>query len=142
MFFISSLDSYVKVALMSSSGFEMTKSKTSVRRGQPHPTFKETFIFQVNTNVKWNLEIPKSTMIAAIDIQISLWLHVEVEILQLCVCVGGGYARGVCVCVCVCVLWRGDTGVWQALGDRTWFSLCGRVLVVNIMGTLCQINLC
>ncbi|XP_072031831.1 synaptotagmin-16-like isoform X4 [Amphiura filiformis] len=40
-------DSYVKVALMSSSGFEMTKSKTSVRRGQPHPTFKETFIFQV-----------------------------------------------------------------------------------------------
>ncbi|XP_033624839.1 synaptotagmin-16-like isoform X6 [Asterias rubens] len=40
-------DSYVRIALMSSSGFEMTKSKTSVRRGQPNPTFKETFIFQV-----------------------------------------------------------------------------------------------
>ena len=44
------LDSYVRIALMSSSGFEMTKSKTSVRRGQPNPTFKETFIFQVNKN--------------------------------------------------------------------------------------------
>ncbi len=41
-------DSYVRIALMSSSGFEMTKSKTSVRRGRPNPTFKETFIFQVN----------------------------------------------------------------------------------------------
>ncbi|XP_071963784.1 synaptotagmin-14-like isoform X3 [Antedon mediterranea] len=40
-------DSYVRVSLMSSSGFEMTKSKTSIRRGQPNPTFKETFIFQV-----------------------------------------------------------------------------------------------
>ncbi|XP_038075066.1 synaptotagmin-16-like isoform X6 [Patiria miniata] len=40
-------DSYVRISLMSSSGFEMTKSKTSVRRGQPNPTFKETFIFQV-----------------------------------------------------------------------------------------------
>ncbi|XP_022107015.1 synaptotagmin-16-like [Acanthaster planci] len=40
-------DSYVRITLMSSSGFEMTKSKTSVRRGQPNPTFKETFIFQV-----------------------------------------------------------------------------------------------
>ncbi|XP_070578024.1 synaptotagmin-14-like isoform X2 [Ptychodera flava] len=40
-------DTYVKIALMASSGFEMTRSKTSVRRGQPNPTFKETFIFQV-----------------------------------------------------------------------------------------------
>lgn len=40
-------DSYVKVAVMSSSGFEMAKSKSSVRRGQPNPTFKETFIFQI-----------------------------------------------------------------------------------------------
>ncbi|PIK62309.1 putative synaptotagmin-14 isoform X4 [Apostichopus japonicus] len=40
-------DSYVKVAVMSSSGYEMSKSKSSVRRGQPNPTFKETFIFQI-----------------------------------------------------------------------------------------------
>ncbi|XP_002735506.1 synaptotagmin-14-like [Saccoglossus kowalevskii] len=40
-------DTYVKIGLMASSGFEMTRSKTSVRRGQPNPTFKETFIFQV-----------------------------------------------------------------------------------------------
>ncbi|XP_077996077.1 synaptotagmin-14-like isoform X2 [Glandiceps talaboti] len=40
-------DTFVKIALMASSGFEMTRSKTSVRRGQPNPTFKETFIFQV-----------------------------------------------------------------------------------------------
>jgi len=32
---------------MSSSGKEMARSKTTVRRGQPNPLFKETFMFQV-----------------------------------------------------------------------------------------------
>ncbi|XP_015781847.1 synaptotagmin-14 [Tetranychus urticae] len=40
-------DTYVKLALVSSSGQEIARSKTSVRRGQPNPTFKETFLFQV-----------------------------------------------------------------------------------------------
>ena len=40
-------DTLVKLALMSSSGKEAARSKTSVRRGQPNPLFKETFMFQV-----------------------------------------------------------------------------------------------
>lgn len=41
-------DTYVKLMLMSSSGQEMSRAKTSVRRGQPNPLFKETFVFQVS----------------------------------------------------------------------------------------------
>ena len=40
-------DTYVKLTLMSPNGQEITRSKTSIRRGQPHPLFKETFMFQV-----------------------------------------------------------------------------------------------
>ncbi|RWS11654.1 Synaptotagmin-14-like protein, partial [Dinothrombium tinctorium] len=40
-------DSYCKIALVSSTGQEIGRSKTSVRRGQPNPLFKETFVFQV-----------------------------------------------------------------------------------------------
>lgn len=40
-------DTYVKLCLVSSMGQEMARSKTSTRRGQPNPLFKETFIFQV-----------------------------------------------------------------------------------------------
>lgn len=40
-------DTYVKLTLMSPSGQEITRSKTSIRRGQPNPLFKETFMFQV-----------------------------------------------------------------------------------------------
>lgn len=42
-------DTYVKLCLVSSNGQEMARSKTSVRRGQPNPLFKETFVFQVST---------------------------------------------------------------------------------------------
>lgn len=40
-------DTYVKLNLVSSTGQELAHSKTTVRRGQPNPLFKETFIFQV-----------------------------------------------------------------------------------------------
>ncbi|XP_076463797.1 uncharacterized protein LOC143295972 isoform X2 [Babylonia areolata] len=40
-------DTYVKVTLMSSSGQEVQSCKTSIRRGQPNPLFKETFMMQV-----------------------------------------------------------------------------------------------
>uniref|UniRef100_A0A336L4P4 CSON004162 protein n=1 Tax=Culicoides sonorensis TaxID=179676 RepID=A0A336L4P4_CULSO len=40
-------DTYVKACLVSSMGQEMAKAKSSTRRGQPNPLFKETFIFQV-----------------------------------------------------------------------------------------------
>ncbi|KAG1681759.1 Synaptotagmin-16 [Nymphon striatum] len=40
-------DTYVKLSMMSSNGQEMSRSKTSMRRGQPNPLFKETFMFQV-----------------------------------------------------------------------------------------------
>ena len=32
---------------MAPNGQEMSRSKTSIRRGQPNPLFKETFMFQV-----------------------------------------------------------------------------------------------
>jgi len=41
------LDTYVKLTLMAPGGQEITRSKTSVRRGQPNPLYKETFMFQV-----------------------------------------------------------------------------------------------
>lgn len=41
-------DTYVKLCLVSSMGQEIAKAKTSTKRGQPNPLFKETFIFQVN----------------------------------------------------------------------------------------------
>lgn len=40
-------DTYVKLNLVSSTGQELAIGKTTVRRGQPNPLFKETFIFQV-----------------------------------------------------------------------------------------------
>ncbi|XP_048734981.2 synaptotagmin-14-like isoform X4 [Ostrea edulis] len=45
--FVKKLDTYVKLTLMSPTGQEVARSKTSVRRGQPNPLFKEAFMFQV-----------------------------------------------------------------------------------------------
>ncbi|XP_066143937.1 synaptotagmin-16 [Euwallacea fornicatus] len=40
-------DTYVKLNLVSSTGQELAHSKSTVRRAQPNPLFKETFVFQV-----------------------------------------------------------------------------------------------
>ncbi|NXT85675.1 SYT16 protein, partial [Zapornia atra] len=40
-------DTYGKLCLLNSMGQEMSRCKTSIRRGQPNPVYKETFIFQV-----------------------------------------------------------------------------------------------
>ncbi|XP_064368005.1 synaptotagmin-16 isoform X3 [Dromaius novaehollandiae] len=40
-------DTYGKLRLLNSVGQEMSRCKTSIRRGQPNPVYKETFIFQV-----------------------------------------------------------------------------------------------
>nr|XP_016932329.2 synaptotagmin-14 [Drosophila suzukii] len=40
-------DTYVKMVMVSSIGQEISRAKTSTRRGQPNPLFKETFAFQV-----------------------------------------------------------------------------------------------
>ncbi|XP_072302439.1 synaptotagmin-14b isoform X1 [Eucyclogobius newberryi] len=40
-------DTYVKLVMLDSKGKEMSKCKTGVCRGQPNPTYKETFVFQV-----------------------------------------------------------------------------------------------
>lgn len=45
-------DTYVKLCLVSSIGQELARSKTSTRRGQPNPLFKETFVFQVISKQK------------------------------------------------------------------------------------------
>ncbi|XP_027426601.1 synaptotagmin-16 [Zalophus californianus] len=40
-------DTYGKLFLLNSVGHEMSRCKTSIRRGQPNPVYKETFAFQV-----------------------------------------------------------------------------------------------
>ncbi|KAJ3582974.1 hypothetical protein NHX12_000045 [Muraenolepis orangiensis] len=40
-------DTYCRLVLLNSVGQEISRCKTSVRRGQPNPVFKETFVFQV-----------------------------------------------------------------------------------------------
>ncbi|XP_023247081.1 synaptotagmin-14 [Copidosoma floridanum] len=40
-------DTYVKLALVDTNNHEMGRAKTSLRRAQPNPLYKETFIFQV-----------------------------------------------------------------------------------------------
>ncbi|KFQ94740.1 Synaptotagmin-16, partial [Nipponia nippon] len=40
-------DTYGKLCLLNSMGQEMSHCKTSIRRGQPNPVYKETFVFQV-----------------------------------------------------------------------------------------------
>ncbi|XP_075387814.1 synaptotagmin-16 [Tenrec ecaudatus] len=40
-------DTYGKLLLLNSVGQEMSRCKTSVRRGQPNPVYKETLVFQV-----------------------------------------------------------------------------------------------
>ncbi|KAM5273604.1 synaptotagmin-16 [Ctenodactylus gundi] len=40
-------DTYGKLFLLNSVGQEMSRCKTSLRRGQPNPVYKETFVFQV-----------------------------------------------------------------------------------------------
>ncbi|XP_054264649.1 synaptotagmin-16 isoform X2 [Macrosteles quadrilineatus] len=54
-------DTYVKLTLVSSMGQEMARSKTSVRRGQPNPLFKETFMFQVAL-----FQLPDVTLMIAV----------------------------------------------------------------------------
>ena len=40
-------DTFVKLVLLNSSCQEMAQSKTTLRRSQPNPVYKETFYFQV-----------------------------------------------------------------------------------------------
>lgn len=43
-------DTYVKLTLVDSNGHEMGRSKTGLRRAQPNPLYKETFIFQASND--------------------------------------------------------------------------------------------
>ncbi|XP_028294660.1 synaptotagmin-16 isoform X2 [Gouania willdenowi] len=40
-------DTHGRLSLLNSMGQEISRCKTSVRRGQPNPVYKETFVFQV-----------------------------------------------------------------------------------------------
>ncbi|XP_061674680.1 synaptotagmin-16 isoform X2 [Syngnathoides biaculeatus] len=40
-------DTFARLTLLNSAGVEMSRCKTSVRRSQPNPVYKETFAFQV-----------------------------------------------------------------------------------------------
>lgn len=44
-------DTYVKLALIDSNNHEMGRSKTGLKRAQPNPLYKETFIFQVTCEI-------------------------------------------------------------------------------------------
>jgi len=46
---------------MSPSGQEISHSKTSVRRGQPNPLYKETFMFQVPES-----QLPEVTLMVSV----------------------------------------------------------------------------
>ena len=46
---------------MSPNGQEITHSKTSVRRGQPNPLYKETFMFQVAES-----QLPEVTLMVSV----------------------------------------------------------------------------
>lgn len=66
-------DTYVKLCMVSSFGHEMARSKTTTRRGQPNPLFKELFIFQVAlfqlsevtlmVSVWWRRSVKKNEMV-------------------------------------------------------------------------------
>lgn len=51
-------DTYVKLVLVDSNNHEMGRSKTGLKRAQPNPLYKETFIFQVI--LRWRVKISKS----------------------------------------------------------------------------------
>ena len=55
------VDTYTKLTLMSPNGQEITHSKTSVRRGQPNPLYKETFMFQVPES-----QLPEVTLMVSV----------------------------------------------------------------------------
>jgi synaptotagmin-14/16 len=40
-------DTYVKLVLVDSNRYEMGRAKTGLKRAQPNPLYKDTFIFQV-----------------------------------------------------------------------------------------------
>jgi C2 domain len=42
------VDTYVKLSLLSSNGHTLSRAKTSVRRAQPNPIFRESFLFPVS----------------------------------------------------------------------------------------------
>lgn len=47
LLFVFAADTYGKLFLLNCVGQEMSRCKTSIRRGQPNPVYKETFVFQV-----------------------------------------------------------------------------------------------
>ncbi|ESO07971.1 synaptotagmin 16, partial [Helobdella robusta] len=60
-------DTYVKLALMAPNGQEISRSKTSIRRGQPNPLYKETFMFQVP-----QFQLPDVSLMVSVFVQKSL----------------------------------------------------------------------
>ncbi|KAK6639036.1 hypothetical protein RUM43_007306 [Polyplax serrata] len=60
-------DTYIKLSLISSTGREITRCKTSIRRGQPNPLFKELFMFQVAL-----FQLPDVTLMVAVYMKRSM----------------------------------------------------------------------
>jgi len=60
-------DTRVKITLLAPNGQELSHCKTSVRRGQPNPLYKETFIFQVP-----HFQLPDVSLMSAVFSQKTL----------------------------------------------------------------------
>jgi len=74
-------DTYVKLALIDTNNHEMGRSKTGLKRAQPNPLYKETFIFQV-TFVKpltssffIPLSVAHQMKIITLQLTIDSWRH-------------------------------------------------------------------
>lgn len=52
------VDTFVKLALLSSNAHELSRAKTSVRRAQPNPVFRENFLFPVRFHRARAHELP------------------------------------------------------------------------------------
>lgn len=55
-------DTYVKLALIDSNNHEMGRSKTGLKRAQPNPLYKETFIFQVTCQLSNSFLNPSAAL--------------------------------------------------------------------------------
>jgi len=106
---------------MSSSGKEMARGKTTVRRGQPNPLFKETFMFQVP-----QIQLGDVTLMVAVNAVRTLKRRPEM-IGWFCLGMMPPSSRPVVVSTArlyLCLGWRVGAEGWASdLRSRSWVRL-------------------
>lgn len=66
-------DTYVKIGVVTPDNNEISKSKTSLRRAQPNPLYKETFMFQIPQQ-----QLPEASLLVSVFVQKSLKRNVMI----------------------------------------------------------------